>query len=226
MELALVAGPLLALAGATLFGWFCVRLSGVYLAMLTLALAQIAWSVAFQWDRVTGGSNGLIGVWPSSWLASKSAYYFLTLIFSLAGMTFLWKAAYSPFGYALRAGRDSPLRADAIGIDVRVVQWTAFAVAGAAAGVAGALYAFSKGSISPETLSVSRSVDALVMVLLGGVQTLTGAAWGAALFTWLEDSVSRSIDYWRAALGAVVLLLVLVFPQGIAGAAKRWPFSR
>jgi len=226
MELALVAGPLLALAGATLFGWFCVRLSGVYLAMLTLALAQIAWSVAFQWDRVTGGSNGLIGVWPSSWLASKSAYYFLTLIFSLTGMTFLWKAAYSPFGYALRAGRDSPLRADAIGIDVRAVQWTAFAVAGAAAGVAGALYAFSKGSISPETLSVSRSVDALVMVLLGGVQTLTGAAWGAALFTWLEDSVSRSIDYWRAALGAVVLLLVLVFPQGIAGAAKQWPFSR
>jgi branched-chain amino acid transport system permease protein len=226
MELALGLGPLLALAGAALFGWFCVRLSGVYLAMLTLAFAQIAWSVAFQWDAVTGGSNGLIGVWPSPWLASKSAYYFLTLVFSLAGITFLWKAAYSPFGYALRAGRDSPLRADAIGIDVRAVQWAAFTLAGAGAGVAGALYAFSKGSISPETLSVPRSVDGLVMVLLGGVHTLTGPAWGAALFTWLEDSASRSIDYWRAALGAVILLLVLAFPQGIAGAAKKWPFSR
>ncbi len=226
MELALALGPLLAAAGAAAFGWFCVRLSGVYLAMLTLAFAQITWSVAFQWDALTGGSNGLIGVWPAAWLASKPAYYFLTLFFSLTGIIFLWRAAYSPFGYALRAGRDAPLRADAIGIDVRAVQWAAFAIAGTAAGVAGALYAFSKGSISPETLSVPRSVDGLVMVLLGGVQTLTGPAWGAALFTWLEDSASRSIDYWRAALGAVILLLVLAFPQGIAGAAKRWPFSR
>ncbi len=226
MEMALALGPLLALAAAAVFGWFCVRLSGVYLAMLTLAFAQIAWSVAFQWDGVTGGSNGLIGVWPSAWLGSKSAYYLLALLVSLAGIAFLWRAVYSPFGYALRAGRDSPLRADAIGIDVRNVQWAAFAVAGLAAGAAGALYAFSKGSISPETLSVPRSVDGLVMVLLGGVQTLTGPAWGAALFTWLEDSVSRSIDYWRAALGATILLLVLAFPQGIAGTARKWPFFR
>jgi branched-chain amino acid transport system permease protein len=226
MEAALATGPLLALAGAGLFGWFCVRLSGVYLAMLTLALAQIAWSVAFQWDAVTGGSNGLIGVWPAPWLASKTAYYLLTLAVCVGVIAFLWRCAYSPFGYALRAGRDSPLRADAIGIDVRKVQWAAFALAGAAAGVAGALYAFSKGSISPETLSVPRSVDALVMVLLGGVQTLTGPAWGAALFTWLEDSISRSIDYWRAALGAVILLLVLLFPDGVAGSLKRWLSSR
>jgi len=226
MELALVAGALLALGGAAVFGWFCVRLSGVYLAMLTLAFAQIAWSVAFQWDAVTGGSNGLIGVWPAAWLSSKTAYYFLVVIVCVAGIAFLWRVAYSPFGYALRACRDSPLRADAIGIDMRRIQWAAFALAGTAAGVAGALYAFSKGSISPETLSVPRSVDGLVMVLLGGVQTLTGAAWGAALFTWLEDTVSRSIDYWRAALGAVILLLVLAFPEGIAGAAKRWLPSR
>ena len=226
MELALLAGALLALGGAAVFGWFCVRLSGVYLAMLTLAFAQIAWSVAFQWDAVTGGSNGLIGVWPAAWLSSKTAYYFLVLIVCVAGIAFLWRVAYSPFGYALRACRDSPLRADAIGIDMRRIQWAAFALAGTAAGVAGALYAFSKGSISPETLSVPRSVDGLVMVLLGGVQTLTGPAWGAVLFTWLEDTVSRSIDYWRAALGAVILLLVLAFPEGIAGAAKRWLPSR
>ena len=226
MELALVAGALLALAGAAVFGWFCVRLSGVYLAMLTLAFAQIAWSVAFQWDAVTGGSNGLIGVWPAAWLSSKTAYYLLVLLVCLGGIAFLWRVAYSPFGYALRACRDSPLRADAIGIDIRRIQWAAFALAGTAAGVAGALYAFSKGSISPETLSVPRSVDGLVMVLLGGVQTLTGPAWGAVLFTWLEDTVSRSIDYWRAALGVVILVLVLAFPEGIAGAAKRWLPSR
>jgi branched-chain amino acid transport system permease protein len=185
--------------------------------MLTLAFAQIAWSVAFQWDSVTGGSNGLIGVWPAAWLASRTAYYYLALLVAGAAIALVWRMVFSPFGYALRAARDSPLRAEAVGIPVRVVQWAAFAVAGTLAGVAGALSAFSKGSISPEVLSVPRSVDGLVMVLLGGVQTLTGPVWGAALFTWLEDAISRGIDYWRAAIGAVILVLVLAFPQGVAG---------
>jgi branched-chain amino acid transport system permease protein len=220
MELALVAAPLFSLAGALVFGWFCVRLSGVYLAMLTLAFAQIAWSVAFQWDAVTGGSNGLIGVWPAQWLSSKPAYFYLVLLLCGAGVALIWRIVFSPFGYALRAARDSPLRAEAIGINVLAVQWAAFAIAGLFAGVAGALYAFSKGSISPETLSVPRSVDGLVMVFLGGVQTLTGPVWGALLFTWLEDAVSRGFEYWRAAIGAVILALVLAFPQGVAGSIK------
>ena len=101
-------------------------------------------------------------------------------------------------------------------------QWAAFTLAGLFAGLAGALFAFSKGSISPETLSVPRSVDGLAMVLLGGIQTFSGPVWGAALFTWLEDAVSREVAYWRAAIGAVILLLVLVFPTGITGALKRW----
>ena len=109
---------------------------------------------------------------------------------------------HAPFGYALRAGRDSPLRADAIGIDVKRLQWVAFVVAGLFAGLAGALFAFSKGSISPETLGVGSSVDGLVMVLLGGLQTLAGPMVGAALFTWLQDTVARNTDYWRALLGA------------------------
>ena len=222
MELALAAAPLAALAGAALFGWFCVRLSGIYLAMLTLAFAQIVWSVAFQWDELTGGSNGLVGIWPAPWLASRTAYYLLTLALCASCILLLWKIVVSPFGYALRASRDSPLRAEAVGIDVRAQQWAGFILAGTFAGLSGALFAFSKGSISPETLSVPRSVDALVMVLLGGVQTLTGPVWGAALFIWLEDTISREIAYWRAALGAVILLLVLVFPQGIGGTLKKW----
>jgi len=225
-EIALLLAPLAAAGGALVFGWFCVRLSGVYMAMLTLAFAQIAWSVAFQWDRVTGGSNGLIGVWPPQWLSARTSYYYLALLLCVAGILFLWRALGAPFGYALRAGRDSPLRAEAIGIDVRRQQWAAFVIAGLFAGLAGALFAFSKGSISPETLSVPRSVDALAMVLLGGIQTLTGPVWGAALFTWLQDAVSREIDYWRAAMGAVLLLLVLVLPQGLAGLATRWPSSK
>ncbi|HET9350748.1 MAG TPA: ABC transporter permease, partial [Burkholderiales bacterium] len=222
MEWALLAAPLAALTGAAVFGWFCVRLSGIYLAMLTLALAQIVWSAAFQWDAVTGGSNGLIGIWPAPWLSSRSAYYYAALVLSAASIACLWRILGSPFGNALRASRDSPLRAEAIGIDVRAQRWTAFMIAGTAAGLAGALFAFSKGSISPETLSVPRSVDGLVMVLLGGVQTLTGPVWGAALFTWLEDALAREIAYWRAAIGAVILLLVLAFPQGIAGGLGKW----
>jgi branched-chain amino acid transport system permease protein len=199
-----------------------VRLSGIYLAMLTLAFAQIVWSIAFQWDAMTGGSNGLIGIWPASWLGSRAGYYLVTLALCALGVAALWRIIASPFGHALRATRDSPLRAEAIGIDVRAQQWSAFILAGTFAGLAGALYAFSKGSISPETLSVPRSVDGLVMVLLGGVQTLTGPVWGAALFTWLEDAVSREVAYWRAAIGGVILLLVLAFPQGIGGMLKKW----
>ncbi len=215
MELALALAPFAAGFAALVFGWFCVRLSGVYSAMLTLAFAQIAWSAVFQWDALTGGSNGMVGVWPAPWLSSKPAYYFLTLLVCASGIIFLWRMIYSPFGHALRAARDSPLRAEAPGIDVRATQWEAFAIAGLAAGVAGALYAFSKGSISPEALGIQRSVDGLVMVMLGGIQTLSGPVWGAALFTWLQDAAARNVDYWRAATGIVILALVLVLPRGV-----------
>ena len=217
MELALVLSPFVAVLGAIVFGWFCVRLSGVYLAMLTLAFSQIVWSIVFQWDDFTGGSNGLTGVWPAAWLADKRVYYYLTLALVVLGVLAIRRALFSPFGYAMRAGRDSPIRADAIGIDVKRVQWVAFVIAALFAGLAGALYAFSKGSISPDTISVNRSVDGLVMVLLGGLQTLAGPIVGAVTFTWLQDAVARNTDYWRAVLGGIILLLVLVFPQGIAG---------
>ncbi len=221
MELALVLSPFVAAAGALVFGWFCVRLTGVYLAMLTLAFSQIVWSVVFQWDDFTGGSNGLTGVWPAEWLADKRTYYYLTLAFVVAGVLLIRRALFAPFGYAMRAGRDSPLRADAIGIDVKRIQWVAFVIAAVFAGLAGALYAFSKGSISPDAVSVGRSVDGLVMVLLGGLQTLAGPIVGAVTFTWLQDAVARNTDYWKALLGGIILLIVLVFPQGIAGAAAQ-----
>ncbi len=221
MEAAIALAPLVAGAFALLFGWFAVRLSGVYLAMLTLAFGQIAWAIVYQWDGVTGGSNGLTGVWPAPWLADKRMYYLFTLALVVAGVWLLRRVLFSPFGMAMRAGRDSPLRADAIGIDVKRVHWFAFALGGAVAGIAGALFAFSKGSISPESLHVAKSIDALVMVLLGGVQTLAGPIVGAVSFTWLHDTVARNTEYWRAMLGGIILLLVLLFPQGIAGYAQR-----
>jgi len=221
MEASLFLAPLVAALGAFVFGWFCVRLSGVYLAMLTLAFAQIVWSVVFQWDAVTGGSNGLVGIWPSAWLAPKPAYYLLVLACTLAGAGLLVRVLHAPMGLALRGSRDSPLRAAAIGIAVPRLQWIAFVVAGTVAGLAGALFAFAKGTISPETLGVGRSVDGLVMVLLGGVHAVSGPWVGAALFVWLQDTVARQTDYWRALLGIVMLALILVFPLGVAGGLKR-----
>jgi branched-chain amino acid transport system permease protein len=221
MEAALCAAPLAALAGALVFGWFCVRLSGVYLAMLTLAFAQIVWSIAFQWDSVTGGSNGVVGVWPSSWLADRRAYYWFTLGLCGTALAAIAWIAHTPFGYALRAGRDSRLRSEAIGIAVRGTQWMAFATAGAFAGLAGGLFAFSKGSISPETLAIPRSVDALIMVLLGGLNALAGPLVGAAAFTWLSDTLARVTEYWHAVLGAAIIFIVTAFPMGIGGALRR-----
>lgn len=220
MEAALLLGPLVAAAGALLYGWFCVRLSGVYLTMLTLAFAQISWAIVFQWDDFTGGSNGVTGVWPPEWASQGAAFYWLALGVCALGIYLLRRMLFAPLGYALRATRDSALRADAIGIDVRRVQWTAFVIAGLFAGLAGALFAFSKGGVAPDAMSVTKSVDALVMVLLGGVQTLAGPVVGAAAFTWLHDTVARNTEYWRALLGATMLVLVLLFPQGIAGYAQ------
>jgi branched-chain amino acid transport system permease protein len=219
MEAALLLGPLVAAAGALLYGWFCVRLSGVYLTMLTLAFAQISWAIIFQWDDVTGGSNGVTGVWPPEWASSGAAFYWLALAVCAAGIYLLRRLLFSPLGHALRATRDSALRADAIGVDVRRVQWTAFVIAGLFGGLAGALFVFSKGGVAPDAMSVAKSVDALVMVLLGGVQTLAGPVAGAAVFTWLHDTVARNTEYWRALMGAVMLALVLLFPQGLSGFA-------
>jgi branched-chain amino acid transport system permease protein len=221
MGLALAAAPVAALAGALLFGWFAVRLSGVYLAMLTLAFAQIVWAAVFQWEGLTGGSNGVVGVWPPPPFDRSWAYYLLTLALAVAAVLLLRRFLFAPFGYAMRAGRDSPLRAEAIGIDVKRVHWLGFAIAGAVCGVAGGLFAFAKGSISPETIGVGRSIDGLVMVLLGGIQTLSGPIVGATVFATLQDTVMRQTDYWRALLGVIILLLVLAFPTGIAGAVAR-----
>ncbi|MBK7743702.1 MAG: ABC transporter permease [Betaproteobacteria bacterium] len=221
MAFALAAAPAAALVGAVIFGWFCVRLSGVYLAMLTLAFAQIVWSIAFQWDAVTGGSNGLVGIWPSPLLADKRDYFWFVLALAGAALAAIAWLAQTPLGYALRGSRDSALRAEALGIDVRRTQWMAFAIAGTFAGLAGGLHVFSKGSLSPETLAIPRSVDALVMVLLGGLNAIAGPLLGAAAFTLLQDGLARATDYWRAVLGAAILLIVLLAPMGIGGALQR-----
>jgi branched-chain amino acid transport system permease protein len=220
MHLALPAAPLAAGALALIVGWFCIRLSGVYLAMLTLAFAQIAWSVVQQWRGVTGGDDGILGVWPPAWAADRTAFYYMVLACTLLGLLALRHSLFSPFGRSLRAARDSPLRAEAIGIDVQRVRWLGFTLAGTAAGLAGGLYAYAKGSVFPDEMAIPRSVDALLMVLLGGVQSLEGPIIGAAALIGLQEAFSR-LEFWRLFLGLSIILLCIVFPHGLAGLLER-----
>jgi branched-chain amino acid transport system permease protein len=142
MIVSLLLGPVLGLLGAAVFGFFAVQLSGVYFAMLTLAFAQIVWSIAFQWVEVTGGDNGILGVWPEKWAASPASFYWLSLGIAALAVAVLRVIVFSPFGFALRATRDSPLRSEAIGINGKRVQWTAFVISGTVAGIGGALFAY------------------------------------------------------------------------------------
>lgn len=216
MELALFMAPLVIGLLALIIGWFCVRLSGVYLAMLTLAFAQICWSIVFQWGGFTGGDDGILSIWPSQWAADKIVFYYLTMVICIGGILALRYLIFTPFGYTMRACRDSALRAGAIGIHRPKHQWLAFAVAGGFAGLAGGIYVFSKGSVFPDEMALARSFDLLLMVLLGGVDTVFGPVIGSGAFIWLHDTIAR-IEFWQLILGLVFILLVVAFPRGIVG---------
>jgi branched-chain amino acid transport system permease protein len=220
---AFLLAPVVAGLAAAGFGVFCVRRSGVYFAMLTLACAQIVYSVAHQWYDVTGGDNGILGVWPDPGLASPPRYYLWALAATLAAFALLRWATRAPFGLTLRAARDHPRRAEALGVAVAVQQLWAFVLAGAVAGLAGALFVFLKGSIFPESLAIPRSVEGLIVLMLGGVHRLGGAVAGATVYTLLDAVITRYTVYWQAVLGSILVLLVLLFPRGILSVLERAP---
>jgi branched-chain amino acid transport system permease protein len=217
---ALAAGVTAAGLGALAFGWGSVRLSGVYMAMLTLAFAQIAYAVSFQWYELTGGDNGLLGIWPDAWASNRIVFYYLTLALCGAAVLALRHLHDSPFGYGLRALRDSPLRAEALGMDRRRHQWSAFVLAGLFAGLAGGLFAFFKGSVFPDNLGIPMSLDSLVMVLLGGVNALGGPLAGALVYKTLHLAVATVTDRWQFVLGFIIVGLVIAFPHGLVGALR------
>ncbi len=220
LHLPMAAGLLFGLAAAGVlalgFGALLGRVGGIALAMLTLAAAEIVWAVAVQLP-LFGGDDGILGVWPDPWAASARGFYLLSLAVAVAAILFFRRLLLSPFGFALRAGRDSPLRAAALGLDVARLRAVAFGFAGAGAGLAGALSAYAKGSVFPAMAAVDRSIDGLVMVLLGGVHTLSGAAAGALLYTSLYDFLLAATKWWQLILGLIVVALVLALPQGLGG---------
>ncbi len=223
MSGALSASVLVAAIAGAVIGWFCTRLSGVYLAFLTLAFAQILWSTSVQWTAFTGGDNGILGLRRPSWISNPLGYYYFALIVSTAALLVLRRLAFAPLGYTLRAARDSPMRAQAAGVNVRYHRWVAFAISGLFAGLSGGLIAFQRGQVFPNDLSISTSVDALVMVLLGGLQTVTGPVIGAAAYHLLQTQLILHFEQiWRLVLGIVIVVLVVVFPNGIAGGIKQF----
>ncbi|SEK54276.1 amino acid/amide ABC transporter membrane protein 1, HAAT family /amino acid/amide ABC transporter membrane protein 2, HAAT family [Roseivivax marinus] len=219
MEVAMLAAPVGAGLAALAVGWIALRASGVYFAMLTLAFAQLLWSLVLQWGAVTGGDDGIVGVWPADWASGNTAYFYLALALSVGGILALRHMAHAPLGYALRAARDAPLRAEATGLHTRRLQLVAFALAGTLAGLAGGLFVFSKGSVFPNELEISRSFDALIVVFLGGVKTLSGGWVGGAVFESAEDLLTR-FAFWRLTLGLLIIAVVIVAPEGIVGAAR------
>jgi len=212
----------LALAVAAVFGAVLTRLSGVYLAMLSLALAQIVWAGASQWVGLTGGDNGLIGLQllPEG-QRDLFGWGLLALVLASIGLLSRWSG--SSRGAALQALRDAPQRAAASGLPVRWLRYQVFLLSAALAGLAGGLWATIKGAVFPSAASVATSVDALLVILLGGVHQLWGAAVGSTLLVWGGAELGRGLEYWRGVLGVVIMVLMVLSPSGVLGGLQaRW----
>jgi branched-chain amino acid transport system permease protein len=213
---ALAAGMALALGVAVVFGLVLTRMSGVYLAMLSLALAQLIWAGASQWVALTGGDNGLIGlqlITPES--RTVFGWGLLALVLACVAMLKRWSA--SSRGAALQALRDAPLRAAASGLPVKRLRYQVFLLSAVLAGLAGGLWAAIKGAVFPSAASVATSVDALLVILLGGVHQLWGALVGSVLLVWGGAELGRGLDYWRGVLGLVIMLVMVLSPNGVLG---------
>jgi branched-chain amino acid transport system permease protein len=222
MLVGVAAAPVIAAVGALVFGFFIVRLTHTYFAMLSLAFAQIVFTVIFKWATLTGGDNGILNVWPDEWLKSPRAYCYFTLAVVGVALAVMHAIVQSPFGYALRAIRENPRRARFIGVNVRRHQLFAFVLSGFFSGLAGGLFAFFNGSVFPDFAYLPKSFEPLVVALLGGVQSFFGPIAGAIGYKLLETFIARQWPiYWPLFLGGVVILVIVLLPQGFVGLVER-----
>lgn len=225
----LVAAPLLTAVLAAVFGFFCVRLTRIYFAMLTLAFAQIVWAICLKWNDVTGGEQGLPSV-PQpdlAWMASlpllaglRPAEHFYLMALLIVGLCFglLRMIGRSPFGRMLEVIRENRERAEFIGLDVRRYELAAFVLAGTFAGVAGALFGTFNRGVFPDFAYWSKSAEVLIMVILGGMGHFWGPAVGAATLLWLHQQITSYTQFWPFVLGTILIVLLFAFPGGMVGA--------
>lgn len=220
LPVALATGCGAALAVAGVFGAAVVRSSGVYLAMLSLALAQVVWAGAAQWVSLTGGDNGLIGLALVT-DDGRPVFYALLVALALIAVFALRFLSQSVMGAALQAVRDAPLRAAASGLSVGWLKYRVFVESAVLAGLAGGLFAAHKGAVFPSLAAVSTSVDALLVVLLGGVHQLWGAVVGSLVLTYASAELGREVTYWRGLLGVFIMLIMVASPSGLLGLLSR-----
>jgi branched-chain amino acid transport system permease protein len=233
--LAFPAAGVVAALFAVVFGFFCVRLTKIYFAMLTLAFAQIVWAICFKWNEVTGGEQGMPEVpYPDfAWIEAAAAiapflggyrtseyFYFVTLILVGACFWILRRIVGSPFGRMLTTIRENPERAEFIGVNVRRFELAAFVLAGAFAGLAGGLFGIFNRGVFPDFAYWTKSSEVLIMTLLGGMGAFFGPALGALALLWLNQQIVSYTEYWPLILGTILIVLLFVFPGGLAGAAR------
>ena len=215
--LAMIAAPVVSAIGALIIGWFCVRLSHIYFAMLTLAFGQIVFTITFQWYSFTGGDNGLTEIPVPPWLQSTLLYYYFSLTVVILSLWAMKRIVDSPFGKALQALRDNSLRVESIGINVRLYNWMAFVIAGAFAGISGALFAAFNHNAFPTFMHWTKSTEALVVSLLGGNFHFYGPTVGSIILVLMDRMVTSHLRCWSLVLGILLILMVLFFRGGFTG---------
>lgn len=215
----------LSMALAAAFGWIALRATGIGFLMITLALGQVLWGVAYRWVSVTGGDNGIAGLTrPVLFgfdLSHSSSYFYFTLGVVMVGVGVIAVFVSSPFGVALRGTRDQPRRMAALGYHVWLIRWLTFVFVGFFGAVAGLLFVYYNKYIHPASLSLGSSAEALLGVMTGGAGTIAGPLVGAAIVLLLKNYVSGFVERWNMMLGIVFLLIVVFMPEGVVPGFKR-----
>jgi len=222
--LVVVFGTLLGAAAAAFFGLFAIRATGVYFIMITLALSQCVWGLAYRWNSLTGGDNGInilrrpsVGIQ----LSNNVTFFYLVLAFFAASLLILYVLVRSPFGRSLKGIREREVRMGILGYNVWLHKYIAFVIAGGFGGLAGVLWAHTNGIVTPEDVNITTSVDALLVVVLGGAGTLVGSLIGSAVVLVLREYLSALVPWWQYVLGAVYVLTIFYLPTGLMGISKR-----
>jgi branched-chain amino acid transport system permease protein len=222
--LVVVMGILLGAALAAVFGLFAIRANGVYFLMITLALGQCVWGLAYRWNSLTGGDNGINMSGRPKFgldLSNEVTFFYLVFGFFAVSLVLLYVLVRSPFGRSLAGIRERELRMQILGYNTWLHKYIAFIIAGGFGGLAGVLWALTNGHVSPETVVLTTSVDALLMVVLGGAGTLVGGAIGAFIVIALREYLSTLVPWWQYVLGAVYVLTILYLPSGLMGIPER-----
>ena len=214
---AFIVGPIVAALISLLMGFICIRLTKLYFGMLQLALGSLIWAIVFRWYSFTGGDNGIHGIPLPSIISSTSGAYYFTLIITAICLIFMYLIVNSPFGSVFQAIRDNPERSEAIGVNVKRHQLIGLMIAGFFAGVAGILFVTVEGSVFPDMMFWTFSLEILIMCLLGGWFTFLGPMFGAAISVSFRTFVGIYTEYWTLILGIELMILIFFLPEGVLG---------